>query len=177
MLFGVMPDRTNAAGVQLQSPGARSTPWVDALTPITYPTGFYTVIVEPRWGSSGVLLSRSQGALRDPGLWNSTALRLVCLQLFDVVATVRRCCSRCNRMTPLKSYGAVALVWCCCACMVLLRLYGVREVVWCRCVFWCYAGPDERQRRSTSKPRGAQHTLGRRPHIHYVPNEVLHRHC
>jgi hypothetical protein len=63
--------------VAQQSPGSRSAPWVDEPFNLQNPNGvLQNDIVKPRWGFGHGDSFVTQGALRDPGLCCTTALRL-----------------------------------------------------------------------------------------------------
>jgi hypothetical protein len=68
----------NAESVEFHSPGSRSAPWVCAEVETAYPEGvaqrrgIRAARVEPLQGSWLMRDLRTQGALRDPGLWNAT---------------------------------------------------------------------------------------------------------
>ena len=67
-----------AAGVRFLSPGSRSAPWVGEATPNDTPKGFHKWLADNDsglWNPVGVpsfFRAVTQGALRDPGLGNTT---------------------------------------------------------------------------------------------------------
>ncbi len=57
---------TYANGVQAQSPASRSARWVSRQRTVQTPTGFYLPKCETLLGFEVTVISRTQGALRDP---------------------------------------------------------------------------------------------------------------